>query len=250
VADTRVTWRGLDLGGGNDYHVEAITGWDDLPDLSDLSAARARGHGDHVGDLYSQARIVTVTGSIANRAARNTLAQAVLAATAVSSAVENLTVDTMGQALTTGARLTRRSLPVGDDYPSGIIPFALQWRCPDPLRYEATQTATTGLPFAGGGLAYPLAYPLDYGAASTPGQITLTNGGTADTPIVFTVTGPLLSGFEISAAGQRITYPVAVPTGQTITIDTGNGSVLVEGTSDRRADLTSADWLQVPAGRR
>jgi hypothetical protein len=248
VPDTQVTWRGLTIGGGgNGFHVAEITGWDDLPDPVDMSQPRVRGHGDHVGDLYSQARIVLVTGTIADRAARDTLAGALLTAGPLTSTVEDLTVDTLGRALTAGARLIRRSLPVGDDYPSGVIPFALQWRCPDPLRYGAPQTAATGLPAAGGGLTYPLAYPLGYGAAGQTGQITLPNAGTADTTIVFTVTGPLPAGFELSAAGRRITYPVAVPAGQTITVDTAAGSVLVEGTSDRRASLTSAGWLTVPA---
>jgi hypothetical protein len=248
VPDTQVTWRGLTLGGGGDYHVAEITGWDDLPDVIDMSQARVRGHGDHVGDLYSQARIVLVSGTIADRAARDTLAQALLAGGPLSSDVEDLTVDTFGRALTAGARLIRRSLPVGDDYPSGSIPFALQWRCPDPLRYGDPQTAATGLPAAGGGLTYPLTYPLSYGAAGQLGQVTLTNGGTADATITFTVTGPLPAGFQLSAGADRITYPVPVPAGQVLTVDTGAGSVLVEGTSDRRASLTSAGWLTVPAG--
>jgi hypothetical protein len=247
VADTQVTWHGLTLGAG-DYHVEAITGWDELADLKDLSQPRARSHGDHVGDLFSQARIVTATGSIASPTARDALAQAVLAASPVSSAVEDLTIETFGQQLTAGARLIRRSLPVGDDYPAGKVPFALQWRCPDPLRYGPSRFDSTGLPTAGGGLTYPLVYPIDYGVAGDAGSITLTNEGTADATIQFTVTGSLPAGFEISSLGQRITYPLAVPAGQVITVDTATGSVLVEGTSDRRADLTSADWLVIPPG--
>jgi hypothetical protein len=54
--------------------------------------------------------------------------------------------------------------------------FALQWKCPDPLRYGVAQApVSTGSAHVGGGLVYPLVYPLTYGTAGTPGQVTLTN---------------------------------------------------------------------------
>lgn len=253
MADTAITWGGLTIGGGGDYHVTGITGWDDLDQIDNaLDQARVRGHGDHPGPLYSRARIVTVTGEIANRASRDALAAALIAASPVSSDVSDLTVQTFGQSLTAGARLLRRSLPVDEDYASGKIPFTLQWRCPDPRRYGVARSVSTGLPTSGGGLVYPLTYPLAYGAAGNPGQLTLANEGSCDASIVFDVaagsTGGLPQGFQISAGGQRITYPTAVPPGQDITIDTDTGTVLAEGTADRRGELTSADWLIVPDG--
>ena len=133
----------------------------------------------------------------------------------------------------------------------GRFGWSAQWRCPDPLRYGPPQAAqSTGLPTSGGGLAWPLFTDgfLDWGQPGDPGQITLTNPGTADAPIPLRVTGPLPGGFEVSADGGRLTYPTDVPAGQTIWIDTGDGSVLAEGTADRRLNLTRADWLLVPAG--
>lgn len=248
MTDTAITWRGLTIGGGGDYHVEEITGWDDLPDISSYDQARSRGHGDHTGDQFARARIVTASGSIASPAARDALAIALSSASPVTSVVEDLTVQTFGRVLTSGARLIRRSLPVGENYAAGVVPFALQWKCPDPLRYGPAQaTFTAGLPTPGGGLAYPLTYPLDYGVASVPGQITLTNDGTADAPFVANVTGSLPFGFELSAAGKRIRYEAAVLSGETVTVDTGSGTVVTGGTADRRGNLTIADWIQVPA---
>jgi Phage tail protein len=246
VADTEITWRGLTLGGDSPYVVQSVSGWDDLPEVRSLSAARARGHGEHVGDQFGGARIVTVEGKVAG-GARDELVRALQDAAPVSSDLEPLTVNMFGRHLTAGARVVRRALTVGLTYGVGETPFALQWRCPDPLRYGPARTASTGLPTSGTGLAYPLTYPLDYGTLGNPGQITLANEGTADAPVVFDVTGPL-GGFEISAGGRRITYPTAVPAGQTVTVDTGAGTVVVEGTSSRRAHLTAADWLHVPAG--
>jgi hypothetical protein len=256
VTDLDVTWRGVTLGSDLiDIDVEKITGWDDLTDVVDLSQARARGHGEHVGELFAAARIVTVSGSISSRQTRDLLARTLLNASPVSSAVEDLTIETFGRRLTAGARIVRRSLPVEVDYASGSVPFSIQWRCPNPLRYGQAQSASTGLPTDGGGLAWPLfsSGHLDWGTAGTSGQITLDNRGTADAAITLQVVGGtthgLEKGWEISAAGSRITYPTRVPPGQPIHVDTAAGTVLAEGTADRRAELTHADWLLVPAAR-
>lgn len=250
MTDTAITWRGLTIGGGGDFHVDELTGWDDLPDITSYDQPQARGHGDHTGDQFARARIITASGTIASPAARNTLALALSAGSPVSSTLEDLSVETFGRVLTSSARLVRRSLPIGENYAAGVVPFALQWKCPDPLRYGPLQSAgPVGLPVSGGGLAYPLAYPLDYGTAATPGLLSLTNVGTADTSVLFTVTGALPSGFEISSAsGKRLTYPDPLFSGDVLTLDTATGAVLLGGTADRRASLTVADWMQVPAG--
>lgn len=253
MADGEITWGGLVLGGDTDYAISEISGWEDLADVTDLSVARVRGHGDHVGDIYARGRVVTVMGQIADSVDRDALAQALRAATPVSSEVTDLSVDLLGQALTAGARLVRRTVTIARTYDVGEIPFALQWRCPDPLRYGQSQPpVSTGLPTSSGGLSYPLAYPLDYGTAGTPGQVTLTNEGTAPAPFVFEVFGGsttgLPGGFELSAGTQRLVYPTAVSPGETLTGDTAAGTLVAEGTADRRGFLTVADWMQVPAG--
>lgn len=249
MSDTEITWRGLTLGGDTGYIVSEVSGWDDLPDLNTYDQPRSRGHGDHVGDQFAHARIVTVHGKIADVSSRNDMARALQAVTTVSSAIEDLTVDFLGRQLTAGARVIQRSLAIGMNYSVGEIPFALQWKCPDPLRYGAARAAvSTGLPSSGGGLDYPLTYPLTYGTAGDPGVLTLTNDGSADAPIVATVSGPLPSGFEVSSGGQRLRYELPVAAGETITFDTGEGTVVTQGTADRRGFLTVADWIQVPAG--
>jgi hypothetical protein len=249
MSDIEITWRGLTIGGDSDVDVHSITGWDDLDAVDDrLDEPRARGHGDHPGELYSRARIVTARGEILTRSARDQLALAVQAATPVASSAGELAVTTFGRRLTAGARLIRRSVPVEDDYASGRVPFTLQWKCPDPLRYGPELSAETGLPTSGTGLTYPLAYPLDYGTPGATGRITLANDGTADAGIQLAVRGALPEGWEVSAGGDRLRYPTPVPAGQVIDIDTDTGSVLVEGTADRRGELTIADWILVPAG--
>lgn len=252
MADTEVLWRGLSIGGGGPYHVEEITGWDDLETDDGLDERRARAAGEHVGPQYAVARIVTITGSIATRSGRDALAQALRAATPASSDLEDLTIETFGMRLTTKARLRRRSIPVGDDYPSGKVPFSLQFKCPDPIRYGTTRRLSTGLPTSGGGMVFPLfaSGGMDFGTLGQTGQLELDNPGDTEVPIRLEVRGGLPMGWEVSARGRRLYYPVAVPSGQVIYIDTGEGTVLAEGTADRSQNLVVADWLTVPAADR
>jgi hypothetical protein len=248
VADLEVVWKGITLGGQGSYIVTDLTGWDELPGLNDLSTPRVRGHGDHLGDQFSQARTVTITGTIVDDPAnRDTLALALVAASTVTSSLDTLAITTFDRQLFASARVTRSMVQAGPTYGVGAVPFALQWKCPDPLRYGPAQASvSTGLPTTGDGLVYPLVYPLAYGAAGTPGQVTLTNTGTAPAPFVANVTGSLPNGFELSSAGQRIRYETTVPSGETLTIDTGEGTVVAQGTADRRGNLTVSDWIQVP----
>lgn len=243
------TWRGLTIGGdGGAHRIQRIQGWEDLPGVRDMDVERPRAHGDFPGEQWAAGRAVTIEGVSVGDNLDALLLELQAATSLLSATMSDLTITSHGRTLTATGAVVRRQMP--EDVKNGqrAFPWALQWQCPDPLRYAAAVTVSTGLPAAGGGLVYPLTDPLDYGTPGETGQRTLINGGTADAPLLFVVTGPLPSGFEISAAGQRITYPVAVPAGQVITIDTAAGALLVEGTSDRRSDLTSADWLVVPAG--
>lgn len=248
MGDTEVVWAGLSMGGGGPIHIDSITGWDDLPDIESLDQPRSRGHGDHPGERYSRSRIVTVTGSIATRSARDELAQAILDATPVESVdLDDLEISTFGVTLRAQGWLARRSLPVGDDYPSGKVPFQLQFRCPDPLRYGAEVIVSTGLPSSGDGMSFPIAFPIFFGALGATGQIVLSNPGSADAAILFEALGWLPLGFEAAAAGGgRLLYSAEVPSGQVVAIDTAEGTALVEGTADRRANLIVADWLIIP----
>jgi len=248
VTDLDVVWGGINLNAGSGFNVESVTGWDDLPEITSYDQPRARGHGDHVGDQFARSRIVTASGSILSSAARDALSLSLLAASTVTSDVADLTITTFGRTLSAGARLIQRSLPIVAGYGSGYAPFALQWKCPDPLRYGPAQPpVSTGLPTSSGGVVYPLVYPLTYGTAGSPGRMTLTNNGTAAASIVAQITGGLPSGFEISTSdGQRIRYEFAVSAGETLDLDTGEGTLITGGTADRRGYLTVSDWIQVP----
>jgi hypothetical protein len=204
---TSVIWGDLTVGAdpASGQTITSIEGWENLPGSRYDNIQRARAHGSHPSPVWSDQRLVTVTGTSYSQDQRDALLlelQASMVYGDEADVGEPLTITLAGRTLTATGQLLRCDPTVAaGSWNYGLIGWVAQWRCPDPLRYGPEKTATTGLPTSGGGLVYPLTYPLAYGAASNPGQITLANAGTAAAPIVFDVTGPLPSGFEISAAG-------------------------------------------------
>lgn len=248
MADTELTWAGLTLGGlFGDYRVTEVEGWDDMSAISDTSIERARGHGDHIGDLFARARIVSVTGEIVDTVNRDALARRLLAATPVSSALRSLSADYFGLQLTAQARVIARKVKVSAGYDVGNVPFAVQFKCPSALRYGAAQAPSTALPLSGGGITYPMTYPVTYGSGGITGRVTVTNAGTAPAPLKIGIRGRLPQGWIATAGDRVLAYPVEVPSGQTVVVNSADGTVLVEGTASRRGNLTRADWLTCPA---
>lgn len=234
---------------GFQWDLTDIDGWWGGIGTRSYAVERVRGDGSHDGPLYLQGRQVTLTGNVTAQtsdglqAAMDVVAGLLMQGDRTGTLVVSET--TRGQALQAGCRVSTQ--PRAKRIAELVATWEVPLFCADPLRYGPTLTATIGLPVAGAGISYPITYPLSYGTPTGTGQIVLSNPGTSDTPIVFTVTGSLPSGFSISVGAQQLVYPVAVPTGQPVVIDTGAGTVLVEGTADRRVNLTQADWIQVPS---
>ena len=248
---TSVEWCGLTLGAGHGEKTVSVEGWESLPPSRYDKVDRARGHGTHRSRVYADERIVTVTGTTYSATDRDRRLLDLQQRMTFGEDEEPLTITVAGRTLTASAQLLRCDPVIATgSWNVGLIKWVAQWRCPDPLRYgPARTTDPVKLPTSGSGLTYPLAYPLNYGPAGETGQLQLANAGTAPAPILFAVRGDLPGGTELSAAatGQRLTYARPIPGQQLVEIDTAAGTVLVEGTSSRRAALTSADWLHVPA---
>jgi hypothetical protein len=247
---TSLLWRGLTIGAGSRYRIRTLDGWEARPPGRYKKVERTGGHGTHRSRVLSDERIVTVEGWCWASADRDQLLADLQAVAGYTDGddTDPLTVTAAGRTLTAGGQLLEaRPMLLRGEWGVGRFGWLLQWRCPDPRRYGSERSLSTALPDAGGGLVYPLTYNLDYGAAGEDGSITLDNLGSADAPILLAVRGGHDVGFEVSAAGRRLTYGALVPAGQVVEIDSARGTVLVEGTASRRANLVRADWLHVPA---
>jgi hypothetical protein len=171
---------------------------------------------------------------------------------------EPLTIANAGLTLTADARLTRFKPTLGTGWASGHFPWAVEWVCPDPLRYGVPTGFPTAFPTAGGGLRFPLftngtvgVGHLDFGLPGTSGRVTVSNPGTAAAWPQFTVVGPVPDeGFDVVCVetGERLTYATGVSAGSTVVMDSATGRVLLNGDADRSGFLTRADWFSVPPG--
>lgn len=134
------------------------------------------------------------------------------------------------------------------------VGFTVHLLAPDPRKYGDTVTDSTGLPVEGGGLQWDLYTSngvLDYGAAGDPGSVSLTNVGRAPTPVRFKLTGGSApTGFTIrhQGTGRAVTYGEPVFPGQTLTLDGRDGTVELDGYTDRSTELTRRDWVELAPG--
>ena len=120
---------------------------------------------------------------------------------------------------------------------NNITPFQIQLQAGDPTIYaSALQTTIATLPPAATvGRGYNRLYPLTYGGATSSGLINVTNSGNKPAPAVFSITGPVTNPQIISdTAGASIQIQISLVTGDTLTIDLGKRTVILNGTANRR----------------
>lgn len=262
LSGTTLVWRGLTIHGTRSarHWMGSLDGWEDLPAPRNASQPRLGGHGRFSAPVWSDERVIVVTGGCSTPAERDVLLRELQAVMTLSgsSLTEPLTIDNAGRRLTVGAQLTRFK-PSMSTWSSGYFHWAAEWVCPDPLRYSDPIALPATFPTRAGGLQYPLYTDgaggilgyLDYGAPSATGRVTLTNPGTADVPVLLQVTGPIPpQGFDVIqvGSGKRLTFEDPVGEGSILVMDGATGAVVIDGNADRAGRLTWRDWPIVPAG--
>jgi len=265
LSASSVTWRGLTFvgsrGDGSRPWFDTIEGWEELPDTRRDSTPRPGNHGSFDSAVWSDERVVVLSGACMSATDRDAQLMALSSVmTLGGSGPEDLTVTHAGRTLTAGARLKRFKAPPGRDWASGRFTWAVEWACPDPLRYSNPVTQTTGFPVQSGGLEYDLYTDgagvdtgfLEYGIAGASGRVTITNLGNADAWITYTMTGPVpAEGFEVAVVGtgQLHRFQGGIPANSSILVDTATGAetILMDGVSDRSGQMTRMDPFYVPA---
>jgi hypothetical protein len=142
---------------------------------------------------------------------------------------------------------------VADDHGKLYFTFSVDMLAVDPDRYASEppglETVSTGLPASGTGIAWPITYKLNWGAASQTGRVTVHNLGTAPTYTVMQVTGGLAGGFILTniTTGDALQLNRAVPLGSTVLLNPRTGRVTIDGPdNDISGFLTSRQWWSLP----
>lgn len=235
------------------FKILRMRGWKGTPGVRRDSTPRLWAHGDFTEKGWRAARLVTIEGRAYLPTAEALREGHAVFSAALAEGNEGLLVvdDPIFGKLQATVSLGAGSDLEGWEVP-GIYPFQLQVVATDPRKYGQTLAASTGTPVDGGGLGYDLyavgsTGVLDYGVAGSPGTASIRNTGTADTAVAHTITGDIPAGFTITelGTGRRLVYAGAVIPGQVIRLDGEDGSVTLDGGTDRGAQLVRREWVRL-----
>lgn len=237
----------------NPRGISELQGWYSAPPKRVIVEDRPNGNGAFERNIdYRGARVITQRGLMSDVS----LDSAVTGTWRTFAGLQSAgTASQFSVADPAGTLSCQVSVVTADINPivGGDAEYLLQMVARDPIKYGPTVEYVTGLPSAGGGLEFPLFDPagtLSFGGNGNLGRVDLSNSGTADVSVTFTVTGELTAGFYIQelASGSVLRYDRVVPAGSTVTLNSRTAEVLVDGVSDGSTYLTVAQWFNIPAG--
>lgn len=232
----RLQWGDLVMGPGTGYHVQAISGIDDLPDVRNSDVAKSDAHGDYTGPDYVGPRVVQLSlNLIADDP--DTLRQMILdlrRATQPGRQPDDLQLLDWG--VSVSGKVRKRSVPYDAEQLWRTGSAAIEWYCADPYIYGLTQqSAATTAYSPSAGRTYPRTYPVSYGAAGSSGTITATNDGDSPAYPVLRLDGPVATpSIEQPDTGALLILDATINAGDFILIDTRTRAVLFDGTTPRR----------------
>lgn len=227
------------MGGGTSAGWRELIGWRDAPEASTSDYPRPQAHGSYPGDVFGNSIVVTFTFMLRGTPAEKAIALAAIERYAPMDGVDRMLAvnDCDDGVWFRQARLIGRSIPQGKHFHHGPVEGSLQFLCADPRRYALELNGgSVGLPVSSGGLAYPLTYPLDYGTWSG-GATDGGNGGTVDTPLVAVFQGPLTNPV-LHGTDWSMGFDINLAAGESLTVDTGEGTALLNGATDRLYTIT------------
>ncbi|THA56096.1 phage tail domain-containing protein [Streptomyces sp. A1136] len=249
-----VTLGALPLTGTDDAGVEWIvtdlTGWDSPGVRADLSPRQAD-HGAWPSQVYLGARPITIEGVFVapDEASLDAAIDQLLVADSLTDTTL-LVEDSIPRQVTvrrSGPPLVKRAGPYEASY-SLLVTAA------DPRRYAAVeQSQSAGLPSTTGGLTFPLTFPIVFTTTSTGGTFSLVNAGSIGTRPVFTITGPVVEPVIVAerpdGSTMQLAYSDTLGVGDTLVIDCGAHSVVLNGTTGRRRFLSAQpSWPEIDPG--
>ncbi len=252
----QIEWRQTCWGGVDaDVQITDFSGWLDKPNLRGGNTDRPGRHGAVAGRKHAETRTVEVELTVTVDDNDMSILRAIddICAWEDEPVEEPLVIwaGTVAPQLVS-ARMEKAAIPTDYEWSIGHHRIRLQWVCTDPRRYDMTAYTSPVLGMPGGittGITFPLTFPITFGGGVASGSLTLPNAGNAPAYPVFTLTGPL-SGPVItrSDTGQKLQFAPSFDLleGQTLVLDSGTRSVILDGSVSRRDALVVADWFTLP----
>lgn len=102
---------------------------------------------------------------------------------------------------------------------------------------------------SGIGLAFSFAFDVDFGGGATPGGGIISNNGNRPAPVEFIITGPVINPIiRNNTTGDTLLFFIELLTGETLTINTRDRTVYLNGNANRRSTLQVAQWILLQPG--
>lgn len=245
------------------YFITDEKGWSDGPPPRPISTGKPYSQGAFNGPDFYGARVITLYGHVA---APTTLARRAAEHTLSSAFSDPLNLSELHCVEETGELLANVRLDQNVTItrnPGGLdFDWSIQLAAPDPRKYSASlKSSVTNLPMStggldwitGGGLQWTTGGGLNWGTVTSNGIVTMTNAGTADSwpKFIIAANGNALvsPGITILVNGSMLFYNNTMGAGDVLTINTNPAtrSVLLNGITDHRRFLTTAQWASIPA---
>jgi hypothetical protein len=233
---------------GCDWVLTSETGWFASPAIKTARVDKPAARGTFRGNEFRGARVIVLqcTVSAPTVAALRAAEYRALGICPNPHLQYPLTVvDETGLSLYANVVLDGEILITPISWSSATV--SIQLVAPDPRKFSSNPTVVSVLLASAGtgGIAYPVAYPVSYGTPGLPGAVVLTNTGSADSDPTVTLTGPLTNPSLIRAdTGDTVTYLGTLLATDTLVIDFGAGSAMLNGIN--RRSLLSAGWFTIP----
>ena len=245
-----ITFYGSPQADGFGFYFSDLTDWYGVPGSKSPVNDRPQANGAFgIADDWRQSAAISFKAfySGANRADMLRNQNVLTGAFGTGHPVTATFTDELGP---TSRVVSIRNARPADTKGQSVVVFDVDMIAPDPLRYGPVQVASTGLPTSGGGLAYPVTYPIGYGTPGNPGRITVSNPGTADTYSLLEITGGMSGGFELTeiTTGRVNRFVRPVPVGSTVVLNLRTGRASLNGPSDVTQYWTRQERWSVPDG--
>jgi hypothetical protein len=247
----------LGLAPGTNQTVVDIKGWHGSAGIRRNETPKLWQHGIFSERGYKTERVLTLVGHIeAQTRAEAAALVDTLAAIMGDGDLGTLTVNDVDQ----GTRWAPVQLAgaVEINWDSDLqIDVTVDMVSPDAMKYGPASDYTTGAAAPGGGMDNdPSLFNngsdvIDFGEGGTAGTVTITNTGTAPAPVVITVNGYWpAEGFTITqvGSGRRLVYVGANLIEDRVVLDSTDGTVMLNGVSDRSDNLTVREWPELQPG--
>lgn len=140
-----------------------------------------------------------------------------------------------------------------------ILKFSLGLTALSPYLYEVDSVSnSSGLPHMSGGMTFPYGFgthqtPISSWTWSeedaTTGKVVLSNKGTAPSPVMIRIDGPVVNPRILHAgSGHVIAFDMSLGTGHYATINGVTHEILIDGTDPARGRVVRREWSQAEVG--